>query len=103
MDEQTESYYTIYPHVVNTLKAEGIDSRWADIVASQMMQESDWGRSSSAKENNFFGMKAGKNQPGTVYNTREGYVPMIFTANSDGHTDNLFYRYNYPKRILHNK
>lgn len=42
MDEQTEFYYTIYPHVVNTLKAEGIDSRWADIIASQMMQESDW-------------------------------------------------------------
>ena len=72
MDEQTKFYYTKYQHEVNSLKAEGINTGWTPIVASQMMMEASWGKSPLAKLNNFFGMKAAKGQKGEVFNTKEG-------------------------------
>ena len=73
MDELTEFYYALYPHVYENMQKEGIDPRWASIVTPQMMIESNWGRDTLAQYNNFSGMKAGKDQKGIVLKTKEGY------------------------------
>lgn len=73
MDELTQYYYSIYPGLVSAMEAEGIDPRWAGIVAPQVMIETSWGKSPATKYHNYFGMKAAKNQNGVIFSTNEGY------------------------------
>lgn len=73
MDELTQYYYSIYPGLVSAMEAEGIDPRWAGIVAPQVMIETSWGKSPATKYHNYFGMKAAKNQNGVTFSTNEGY------------------------------
>lgn len=73
MDELTQYYYSIYPGLVSAMEAEGIDPRWAGVVAPQVMIETSWGKSPATKYHNYFGMKATKNQNGVTFSTNEGY------------------------------
>lgn len=73
MDELTQYYYSIYPGLVSAMETEGIDPRWAGIVAPQVMIETSWGKSPATKHHNYFGMKAAKDQNGVTFSTNEGY------------------------------
>ena len=62
----------VYPEIVSALDSIGVDREYAPYVFAMSANESGWGQKPSG-QNNYFGMKAGKNQKGTVVTTHEGY------------------------------
>ena len=63
---------SVYPEVVSVLDSMNISRDYAPYVFAQMANESGWGQRESGKYN-YFGMKATKNQDGTIRTTHEGY------------------------------
>jgi flagellum-specific peptidoglycan hydrolase FlgJ len=66
-DAQRRAYFN---KIYRQAKSSG--DRFPELVAAQAALESGWGSSPSGK-NNYFGQKAGDNEPGTVRRTREVY------------------------------
>ena len=62
----------VYPEIVSALDSIGVSRDYAPYVFAMSANESNWGQRSSGKFN-YFGMKASKNQDGTVVTTHEGH------------------------------
>lgn len=69
-NQQQQFLRTAYPIIIQQLDDLGIDRVYADSIAAQMMYEGGWGQRPSGK-NNYFGMKATKDQKGTIVTTKE--------------------------------
>jgi len=66
-DDKQAFYNKYYPILQKKLEGTGI---FPEVAMSQMILESNWGKSKSAKNNNFFGIK-GTNELSKVYKTKE--------------------------------
>lgn len=62
----------VYPYIISVLDSMNISRDYAPYVFAMAANESGWGQNPSGKYN-YFGMKATKNQKGTVRTTHEGF------------------------------